>query len=349
MADLNAVVRRRARKLLDKRNVVAVGIGEKVTGGLKTGRPAIVVSVERKQNLAELSGEDQVPREVDGAETDVIETGPIRALAETEQQEAVQEYTDRRRPAVPGLSIGHKEITAGTFGCVVTNDAGNVFVLSNNHVLAASNAAALDDEILQPGPHDGGTLPNDVIARLHEFVPIQFDGPGGGDDGPPSGCRNANAFARIANGVLGLLGRRTRIRVYETQAVNRVDAAIARPVSPSLIHPEVIGLGRLTGSTQPAVGEPVHKSGRTTETTHGEVSQVNVTARVQYGAGRTATFEGQAVVTSSAGPFSQGGDSGSAVVDDENRFVGLLFAGSDQITLINPAADVLEAFGVEPL
>jgi len=50
------------------------------------------------------------------------------------------------------------------------------YILSNNHVLANSNDASLGDRILQPGPHDGGTQPADVIGRLSRFVPIKFDG-----------------------------------------------------------------------------------------------------------------------------------------------------------------------------
>jgi len=40
--------------------------------------------------------------------------------------------------------------------------------------------------------------------------------------------------------------------------------------------------------------------------------------------------------------LSRGGDSGSLVVDDRNRSVGLLFAGGDTTTLINPIGAVLQ-------
>jgi hypothetical protein len=69
---------------------------------------------------------------------------------------------------------------------------------------------------------------------------------------------------------------------------------------------------------------------------------VDVTANVQYGAGRTALFTDQLM----AGPMSQGGDSGSAVLDESNRLVGLLFAGSDNSTVINRIGNVFSALGV---
>ena len=69
---------------------------------------------------------------------------------------------------------------------------------------------------------------------------------------------------------------------------------------------------------------------------------VNVT----YGGGRTARFEDQIIT----GPMSEGGDSGSLLVDaDELKAVGLLFAGSagpTGVTIHNPIDEVLGLLGV---
>ncbi len=87
---------------------------------------------------------------------------------------------------------------------------------------------------------------------------------------------------------------------------------------------------------------PVTKSGRTTGLTTGEILQVDVTVDVQYGAGRTARFTDQLL----AGPMSQGGDSGSAVLDAQHRLLGLLFAGSANSTIINRIEHVFAALQV---
>jgi hypothetical protein len=42
-------------------------------------------------------------------------------------------------------------------------------------------------------------------------------------------------------------------------------------------------------------------------------------------------------------PFSQGGDSGSLIMDMDGRPVALLFAGSDVITLANPIGLVMDS------
>ena len=44
--------------------------------------------------------------------------------------------------------------------------------------------------------------------------------------------------------------------------------------------------------------------------------------------------------------MSQGGDSGSAVLSNDNQLTGLLFAGNDTTTVINRIENVFSALGV---
>jgi len=58
---------------------------------------------------------------------------------------------------------------------------GDYLILSNNHLLANTNAGKPGDLILQPGRFDGGLFPSDSVATLERFEPIvltQFAGPG---------------------------------------------------------------------------------------------------------------------------------------------------------------------------
>ena len=66
------------------------------------------------------------------------------------------------------------------------------------------------------------------------------------------------------------------------------------------------------------------------------------TIDVDYGPGRLARFVGQIITT----PMSAGGDSGSAVLDMNGKVVGLLFAGSDSVTILNPIQKVFELLNV---
>ena len=86
----------------------------------------------------------------------------------------------------------------------------------------------------------------------------------------------------------------------------------------------------------------MQKTGRTTGFTQGRITQIDVTTSVDYN-GRTATFTDQLM----ASGMSEGGDSGSVVLDEQKRVIGLLFAGSPRATLINPIQAVLQALNIE--
>lgn len=311
--------------LLGKSNVVGCGVGYKEVAGTRTGELCVVVSVAQKVSREQLAPENLVPQALEGVRTDVQETGVIRAL---------QARTDKWRPAPGGVSCGHVAITAGTLGCLVTR-GGQVYILSNNHVLADSNEGQPGDPILQPGPHDGGTL-DDQIATLEEFVPINF-----GTDGAT--CPIATGLADVFNGLAQIFGSRHRMRAFQVNPeMNLVDAAIARPLSTNSVKKEILEIGEPQGVGEGTLGLRVRKSGRTTGLTSGEITQVDATVRVGYGAGNTATFTDQLI----AGPMSSGGDSGSAVLDEDGRVVGLLFAGSSSTTVINRIQNVLDALNV---
>jgi hypothetical protein len=313
--------------LLSRANVVATGIGYKITDGKKTSTLSIVCSVTEKPPAVRLAERDRVPATLDGLPTDVVLTGPIRAL---------QGWTDRRRPAPGGISIGHRDITAGTLGCLVKKD-GEIHILSNNHVLANSNNAEIGDPILQPGTHDGGRFPEDHIADLVQFVPISLGGQ------QTNSCTPARVIAALFNGVTRSIGLSTRLQAIHIQAEdNLVDAAIARPINVRDVSDEILEIGTIQGQATGELGMAIKKSGRTTGFTSGEIQQVDVTTDVQYGPGQIARFSDQLM----AGPMSQGGDSGSAVLDGDNRIVGLLFAGSDNSTIINRIENVFSALDV---
>jgi hypothetical protein len=314
--------------LLERENVVATGIGYKVKGGERTGTLSIVCSVVEKVPAAQLTRRAIIPQEVGGVPTDVVETGIFRAL---------QARTDRWRPAPGGVSIGHKDITAGTLGCLVKDDQGT-YILSNNHVLANSNAGVPGDAILQPGPIDGGRNPADKIAELARFVTISLPEPA-----PPSDCPIGRGIASLANLFARAVGSQTRLQAVRPQAgENLVDAALARPLNMGDLRGDILDIGTISGVKHGELGMAIRKSGRTSGTTSGEIQQVDVTVDVDYGSGRIGRFTDQLL----AGTMSQGGDSGSAVLDSSNNLVGLLFAGSDTSTIINRIENVFSALQV---
>src|SRR5689334_20706334 len=101
---VQAMKRQHEASLLSMSNVVAVGVGFKIAGDVQTNEPSIVVSVVKKLPVVQLHASALVPKTLGGVPTDVVETGKIFAL---------QDPTQKMRPARPGISIGHYQITAG--------------------------------------------------------------------------------------------------------------------------------------------------------------------------------------------------------------------------------------------
>jgi S1-C subfamily serine protease len=317
--DLLADVR---KQLMKKTNVVATGIGYKTTQGKKTNQLCIICGVQEKRAETRLTKKELIPAQIQGVVTDVYPTGIIYAQVD---------HKARFRPAPGGVSIGHRYITAGTLGCLVKKH-DTVYILSNNHVLANTNEAEINDIILQPGLFDGGSSDKNHLARLSEFVPITFDG-------AKSSCFLGRAAASLLNGISFLTGSRTRlIPVRKAAGENLVDAALAQPINGNDVKNEILQIGAVSGVAEAHLGMAIKKSGRTTGYTTGVIQQVDATVKVNYGENKNAIFVDQLI----AGTMSQGGDSGSAVLNNKNKLIGLLFAGSNNSTIINRIQNVFQ-------
>ena len=240
--------------------------------------------------------------------------------------DALSDPTTRQRPAPPGFSVGHPSITAGTIGARVRDASGNVYVLSNNHVLANSNNASIGDPTLQPGPYDGGTYPADQIATLYAFQPIDFS---------LSGAKTIDA-AIARSDTLNLGNATPTDDGYGTPNAKIFDDA---------------NNDRVFDNTADLLNLPVQKYGRTTKLTHGTITGINATVEVCYQVFyglciESAYFVDQLIIEPSG--FSGGGDSGSLIVTDDTSKspVALLFAGSTTETIANRIDLVLNRFGV---
>jgi hypothetical protein len=320
-ATFQEVQHEREDELLSLPNVVGVGFANKQVAGEDTGEPALAVFVSQKLPKEMLRKDQRVPGTLNSLRTDVIETGVIQAGVEPllesgpaigtreqrRQELEVELLRARIRPVEGGYSVGHYQITAGTYATAVIDATAfpgmpaRYYVLSNNHVLANSNNARIGDPILQPGPYDGGVVASDTIARLSRFVPINF-APG---------------------------------------SSNYVDAAIAEGAF-DVLDREIYWIGYTRGGVAPALNMIVQKTGRTTNYTTGRITAINATVNVNYGGGQVARFVSQILTTN----MSAGGDSGSLLLDMENRAVGLLFAGSSVVTIHNDIRYVQHLLGI---
>jgi hypothetical protein len=259
---------------------------------------------------------EQIRKKAKG-EVDVRYIGRVTKLAEPPWPRR------RYRPLKLGTSIGHFQITAGTLGAVVRDKTdGAPLLLSNNHVLANENKAKIGDAVLQPAAFDGGTDPADCVATLAKVVKLKKTG------------------------------------------VNFVDCAAAAPVQGVEADALTIhGLGKLAGLGPDFLdsGSTVTKLGRTTGLTRGRVRAFELD-NVAVGFGQENSrynllFNNQIEIEGEGtDPFARGGDSGSLIVADDLRAVGLLFAVGDTggqngkgLTYASPIRAVLDALGVQLL
>ncbi len=148
--------------ILKQKDITGIGVGVKSVNGKLSDELAVIIMVKKKLPKNKISKNRLLPKYLDKHKVDVIETGEIKATAV---------YDAKIRPAIPGYSCGHPEITAGTFGCVVYKGATR-YLLSNNHVIANRNDCNVGDKIYQPGVADGG-VEADTIATLSEWVTIE--------------------------------------------------------------------------------------------------------------------------------------------------------------------------------
>lgn len=79
--EIRAVKDRYEEYLLDRKNVVGLGIGFKEVEGQEAGLLSLVVMVRKKESPSQLDATDLIPSEIEGVPIDVKEVGEIVALS----------------------------------------------------------------------------------------------------------------------------------------------------------------------------------------------------------------------------------------------------------------------------
>ncbi len=341
-ADLAQVQKKAESDLLAKQNVVGVALGNKSVMGEDTGEPAVLVLVSQKLDPGLLAKEDMVPKKLGDQKTDVVEVGTIFAgqtmierpqidvlsgdgamngaehIVRTVQMRtpvtpstlAPQVLQQRVRPVMGGFSVGHYLITAGTIG-TCCYDLTPFPSIPNRYYILSNNHVLANSNQAQIG---------DPILQ----------------PGPVDGGTSADVVARLSRFVP------IQFKTATTAPLNYVDAAIAE-IPFHLANRQIYWIGHVRDLYEaPAVGDILQKTGRTTNYTTGRVTAINATVDVNYGGGRVARFANQILTTN----MSAGGDSGSLVLNLDEAAVGLLFAGSATVTVINNIAYVQALLGV---
>lgn len=332
--------------------VQGVGFGQKNIGGKFTDNVAIIVFVAEKKDEADLPPEELIPPEFEGYRVDV------RKVIEMKPGGCDNDTAYSTIKGGIQISVG-TGAAIGTLGCIVKrrSDSGreNVYLLTNRHVLTAG--ASLGDYVYHPyapSPSSGSSGSSRASTALGPsmsgalFDNLQSSVP---DPGGPNVIMTFFVDAGIArididSKCWGSTCTKDVIEHDETivdLALHGVDTisdvrSIAR--DPTIVVPQ----GSPAGT-----GPFVYKVGRTTGKTRGVVR--TVAASVSYPAIallNTPAIVGQNVIeiqfdtTSTPNGltcknrawFAEEGDSGSLVVDENGRAIGLLSGVPDPA---NPA------------
>ena len=290
---------------------------EKVKAAQDVGATAVIVANNAGDEVIPMGGDDPtivIPSAFIG-QTDgqTIRVPPlVQATVAFVASDAGDPTELCSRPSPMGVSVSTTSpaplLYSGTAGMRVRSlfNPNLKFILSNNHVLGAA-APTLCPDTAAPGTRAIQPSSGDL----------------GFDPGPDPQY------------VIGATVATVPID-FSPAASNLVDAAIAFTTE-DLVATNILGIGNPTPVLAlPSPGMAVTKAGRTTRVTVGTVSSVGTTSNVNYGATcGVARFVNQVVIT--PGTFSDGGDSGSTILDAATLApVAHLFAGSDTTTIGNP-------------
>lgn len=331
--------------------VEGVGFGHKETGGDFTNDVGITVFVREKKPSESLSPADRIPATIDGYRTDVRVPELAELVACDDQTHypiitgGIQIESAPRKPIQnPALA------EAGTLGCIVkrrgNSDHDNVFLLTCEHVLHSRGAQEKDYMWHPLAPHKGsgtkgeslGAIQDDAISdHVRATVPGATPGTTMTDqfyidagiaqiniDSKCFGTTCTKDDIKVDQTLVRLLGDLTDVRSIAA------DASIVLPI-PAPPAPDVI-------DSAPATTPRVFKVGRTTEKTTGIVRNVLAVALFQPTENDPVQHLRNVIEIDYAPlpadppvnckgnrSFVERGDSGSVVVDDTNRVVGMVF------------------------
>ncbi|MDD3494015.1 MAG: hypothetical protein PHI12_11170 [Dehalococcoidales bacterium] len=210
------------------------------------------------------------------------------------------------RPLVGGVSIGHHLTSAGT-----------------NAVLC----------------YDRKTGAPLVLSNVHVLTPILSTGSFGARGDPISqpGVLDTDGVVRKAGELLRW--------VQPVNGQMYADAAIANPVVEvsDLILADDDDYWQVKGVAKAERGMKVKKSGRTTGTTFGEIVATDMDTKAADWQGNTIwQLLNQIRVDISI----EGGDSGSLLLTDDNKAVGLIWGGNQNLGIASPIGYVMSALDI---
>jgi len=341
-------------EIFEKKNVQSFYAGTKIKNGVDTGEPCIIIGVTRKEKLENLSQKDLIPKELSNSiKTDIVQEDEIFrfgfcGLGSHLGGDAPRgpcyghNYNLDNSPYVNlqgGVSIGPNDPNrswSGTLGLIAKDKTDSRLVgVSNNHVLGDyidTRHKAISCYL------ENGELADDfkVDDSFKPIVENTIQSP----SVPDSVGSNFIELGAVKRSIPTKWGSGILPDNTVDAGIIELSSSIQPMTNLAYLSDEALRIG------QAKVGARVSKSGRTTGVTG--VSNVsspttivstNYTVAISSGCGDglktkftdCIKFNWNSSAENSWEFFSYAGDSGSAVLMDDNgqkKLVGLLFAGT---------------------
>jgi hypothetical protein len=325
-------------ELLSIPGVVHVSVGLKEKNGRVTDQLCVRVYVSEKKSKEEVSTAELIPAEIHGIPTDVNTVGQFEFQLDNTLYRPIKGGIQITNRIVDINAAGTgRQISRGTLGCVAIDNTDNApVVLSNWHVLYA-NTGADGENVFQPAPT---TLPP-VTALQLPFRPP--------DDTDKIGVNRRSKITNKVDGAIAAIDVSSCCHccgIHYSNEINGLSVA-GRPAKNTIVGDQVV----VSGMT-------VFKVGQQTLRTEGVVIDDNHPSFSITLGGTSYTFAGQIAIQhiDPTKMFSDHGDSGSAVINLDNKIVGLIFAGGKNVTvkgalrpfvsIANHIGDVLSALNI---
>jgi hypothetical protein len=320
MKDVIDAHTKHTERLLSIPGVHGVAIGKKVTDGVEIEDICVVVFVDNKLPLSEIEPEHQIPDVLEdtNVKTDVVESSPPVPLSKLSENP----------PDAPGnlrIVEAAKPVDRARYDPLV----GGIEIMSSGGV-GTLGTVFYDkkwDRVLG--------ITNDHVVRKHDRTLAK-------NVYQPS-VRSSEKPTHLIGTVLSTDESADAAIISITKA-NRYEINRAYTF-------DIADIGTWRGTANVTIGTPVKKRGRTSRLTFGNVKYI----RASYGS--MTNQIGISPDTSRNQDFSLPGDSGSVILDDQNRIVALLWGatdvGPDIGTAWGTAAEEVEkalyiAFGIDP-
>lgn len=277
-------------ELLKRPGVTGIEVGYKIIKGKKTDELAIRILVEKKKDVPK---DQMIPSTINSVKTDVIERTFSKAIPIV----SVKDLENKKLEATGADTQPYNPLVGGIGIGSCRLDANNNAGVGTLGAIVVNNKT--NERMVLSNAH--------VLAWLSSSVngdkisqPSRADG----------ALCNGDSIGELVNHVDD----------------GTVDCALASIVGSRTALCEIVEIGDVTGISTVDIGDLVRKRGRSTRLTIGDIESIDQTLVIDG-----TTYMDQIGIEpdiSRNRRFLEDGDSGSVVVNNESKVVGLLWATS---------------------